>query len=61
MGCGADNVWGQRFPGFHDTIDEEMEPVSGGAFFLAWTEGMTTCARRRVNGKFGDGAMNEVV
>lgn len=24
-------------PGFHDSVDEEMEPVSGGAFFLAWT------------------------
>ena len=25
---------GQRVPGFHDAIDEGMEPVSGGAFFL---------------------------
>ena len=33
-GCGADNIWGQRVPGFHDAINEEMEPVSGGAFFL---------------------------
>ena len=24
----------QRVPGFHDAIDEEMEPVNGGAFFL---------------------------
>ena len=38
MGCGAVNIWmyiwGQKVPGFHDAIDEEMEPVSGGVFFL---------------------------
>ena len=35
MGRRAGDIWGQMVPGFHDSIDEEMEPVNSGAFFLA--------------------------
>ena len=42
----------REFQRGHDSIDEELEPMTSGPFFLVKTEGMITCARCYENGEF---------